>query len=131
MKSLETFDRAFWERNASEMSLKVCDDIVSMIKDVRPEIQPKYNPHYIGLTGPSGVQNFVVLRPRKGGHVAVKFKIPYSEDADRRISESGLEKGSYDRRRNYFRVRIRKSDLDRSRDVVQDLIRQAYHYFTG
>ena len=131
MNILETVDRAFWERKASETSLKVCDGIVLMIKEVRPEIQPKYNPHYIGLTGPNGVQNFVVLRPRKGGHVAAKFKIPYSEDADRHISESGLETGSYDRRQNYFRVRIRKSDLDRNREVVQDLIRQAYHYFTG
>ena len=127
----EAADRAFWERKASETSLGVCDEIVSMVNSVKPEIQPKYNRGYIGLTGPDGVQNFVVMRPRKGDHVVVKFKIPYSEDADRRISESGLDKLSYDRRWNNFRVRIRKPDIDRSRDVVQDLIRQAYYHYTG
>lgn len=39
----ETVDRAFWLRKASEMSLGVCDKIVSVIQSVKPEIQPKYN----------------------------------------------------------------------------------------
>ena len=129
----EPADRAFWERKASETSLGVCDEIVSMVNSITPEIQPKYNRHYIGLTGPDGVQNFVVMRPRKGEHVLVELKIPYSEDTDRSISESGLVQLPYDRRWSSFRVRIRKSDLDldRSRAVVQDLIRQAYDHYTG
>ena len=33
----ETVDRAFWVRKASEISLQVCDEIVSLVKAIKPD----------------------------------------------------------------------------------------------
>lgn len=126
----ETVDRSFWERRASAKSLRVCDEIVKMINTVKPELTARYNKHYIGLTGPGGVQNFVVLNPRKSEHAVANFKIPFSEETDREIDESGLDKMPYMQRWNQFRVRVRKSDLDENREVVLNLIRQAHDHYS-
>ena len=125
----ETVDRGFWERKASPESLQVCDDIVAMINTTRPNIQAKYNKHYIGLTGRQGVQNFVQMRPRKAGFVIAEFKIPFNEEIDSVIEESSLDKLPYKKQWRQFRVRIRKSDLDESGQVIKQLIESAHEHF--
>ena len=127
----ETVDRGFWERKASLESLQVCDDIVAMINTIKPNIQAKYNKHYIGLTGRQGVQNFVQMRPRKAGFVIVEFKIPFNEEMDSVIEESSLDKLPYEKQWRQFRVRIRKSDLDESGQVIKQLIESAHEHFGG
>lgn len=128
----ETVDRSFWERKSSLEALQVCDGIVAMINTVKPEIKAKYNKHYIGLTGRQGVQNFVLMRPRKAGFVITEFKIPFNEETDRIIEESSLDKLTYIKRWGQFRVQIRKSDLDESAQVIKQLIESAHqHYGTG
>ena len=127
----ETVDRGFWERKASLESLQVCDDIVAMINTIKPNIQAKYNKHYIGLTGRQGVQNFVQMRPRKAGFVIVEFKIPFNEEMDSVIEESSLDKLPYEKQWRQFRVRIRKSDLDESGQVIKQLIESAHDHFGG
>ena len=127
----ETVDRGFWERKASLESLQVCDDIVAMINTTKPNIQAKYNKHYIGLTGRQGVQNFVQMRPRKAGFVIVEFKIPFNEEMDSVIEESSLDKLPYEKQWRQFRVRIRKSDLDESGQVIKQLIESAHDHFGG
>ena len=127
----ETVDRGFWERKSSLEALQVCDGIVATISTIEPNIQAKYNKHYIGLTGRQGVQNFVQTRPRKAGFVIAEFKIPFNEETDRLIEESSLDKLSYDKRWGRFRVQIRKSDLDESGQVIKQLIESAHEHFGG
>ena len=126
----QTADRNYWEQRTSEEAIHVCDEIVTMIQEVKPDIEAKYNKHSIGLTGSAGTQNFVILHPRKGEYAGARFKIPFDEDLDREIDESSLDKLPY--KHNRFRVRIRKPDLDESRAVIERLICQAYgHYIDG
>ena len=127
----ETVDRGFWERKASPEALQVCDGVVAMINTIEPNINAKYNKHYIGLTGRQGVQNFVLMRPRKAGLVIVEFKIPFNEETDGLIEESRLGKLSYDKRWGRFRVQIRNSDLDESGEVIKQLIVSAHEHFGG
>lgn len=125
----ETVDRGYWERRSSKDSLCICDDIIEMIKAVKPGIQAKYNRAYIGLKGPEGVQNFVTMHPRKRERVLVDFAVPQSEETERALDESGLEKVRHDSGR--LRVRIRKDDLERNREYVQSLIKQAHDHYRG
>ena len=127
----EAVDRVFWERRSSANSLYVCDELLSMIKAINPKIQPKYNQSYIGLRGAEGVRNFVALKPLKSEHVVVDFRIPFSEELDRELDESGLDKIRYDRRWSFFRVRIRKSDLTDDRGIVQRLVKQAHDHYSS
>ena len=125
----ETVDRGFWERKASLEALEVCDGIVAMINTIKPNIQEKYNKHYIGLTGRQGVQNFVAMTPRKAGFVIASFKIPFNEETDSAIDESSLDKLPYEKQWRQFRVRIRKSDLVESGPVIKQLIELAHEHF--
>ena len=125
----ETVDRGFWERKASPEALQVCDDIIAMINTIEPNIQAKYNKHYIGQTGRQGVQNFVAMTPRKAGFVIASFKIPFNEETDSAIDESSLDKLPYEKQWRQFRVRIRKLDLDESGAVIKQLIESALEHF--
>ena len=126
----QTADRSYWKQRASEEAIHVCDEIVTMIQEVKPDIEAMYNRNSIGLTGSAGTQNFVILHPRKGEYAGVRFRIPFDEDLDRDIDESSLEKLPY--KHNRFRVRIRKPDFDDSRAVIERLICQAHeHYIAG
>ena len=122
----ETVDRAFWERQTSQSALEICDQIVKMIGTLVADIQAKYTRHYVGLTGPSGVRNFVTLNPRKGGYVVANFKIPFDEDIDKAIDDSNLDKVPYEQRLKLFRARIRKTDLDENQEVIMKLIQNAH-----
>lgn len=68
--------------------------------------------------------------PRKSEHLIANFKIPYSEETDADIDDSGLDKMRYDQQRIQFRARIRKSDLDGNREVILRLIAQALDHYS-
>ena len=120
----ETVDRSYWQEKSSIESLDICDQIIEMIRKLDAGIQPSYTKHYIGLAGPKGVQNFVSLYPRRK-FVVVHFKIASNAQTAKLIEESNLDELSYVRSEKAFRVRIWKSDLDESREVIKDLIGQA------
>ena len=124
----ETVDRSYWEAKSSSESLSICDQIVEMIADVESGIQAKYTKHYIGLVGIVGVKNFVTLRPRKSKYAVAEFKIPFDENTDQHIDQSNLMKLPYVPRHNQFRVRVHKSDLLESREIILQLIRRAHEH---
>ena len=121
-------DRANWEGRASPESLLLCDQVVKMIADVEPGMQLSYTKYYIGLSGPMGVRNFVTFYPRKQ-FVIIHFKIPFNTQTAKQIEDSSLGELSYEQRGKFFRVRLRKSDLDESCEVIKQLIGQARDHF--
>jgi hypothetical protein len=121
-------DRANWEGRASPESLLLCDQVVKMIADVEPGMQLSYTKHYIGLSGPMGVRNFVTFYPRKQ-FVIIHFKIPFNTQTAKQIEDSSLGELSYEQRGKFFRIRLRKSDLDESCEVIKQLIGQARDHF--
>ena len=119
-------DCAYWEAKAASESLSVCTDIVKMIQDVKPDIEAHYTKAYIGLRGHAGVQNFVVMWPKKSGHVNSHFKIPYSTEVDRMVDESSLGKISFKPGSNRCKVQVRKGDVENSREIIVELIELAH-----
>ena len=122
----EAADRAYWEAKSSIEALSVCTAIVKMIRDVKPDINAHYTKAYIGLRGHSGVQNFVVMWPKKGGHVNSHFKIPYNTDVDRMVDESSLGKISFKPGSNKCKVQVRKEDVEERREIILELIERAH-----
>ena len=51
------------------------DDIVGLVNELLPGVEPRYNKHYIGLTYNSQARNFVVFHPKKK-FVWAEFKTP-------------------------------------------------------
>jgi len=121
----ESVDRTYWESKSSDEALAVCDSIVDLVCEVKSDVKAHYTKAYIGLQGSEGVQNFVTMWPKPAGHVNVHFKVPYSDAINDRVDESSLGKISYKQGSNQCKVQIRKSDLNVSRTLIMDLIRDA------
>ena len=121
-------DRANWEDRASSESLSLCDRLVEMIAQVEPGMELSYKKHYIGLSGPRGVRNFVTFYPRKK-FIIVHFKIPFNAHTAKQVEESSLGELSYEQRGKFFRVRLYESHLEESREVIKQLIEQARDHF--
>ena len=120
----ETVDRAYWEGRASRESVRLVDEFSRMIQRIEPDLQPKYNKHYVGLASHGVARNFILFRPRRK-HVIAEFKIPRSDELTERLEESGLEMLPYDTRWNHYRMRVTDDDLEERSDEIADLIRKA------
>ena len=124
----EVFDRASWERRSSKVVLSVLDDVIDMIGDVLPGVQPKYNKHYIGLARPgSSAQNFVTFVPRKQ-NLIVAFRIAQDDALTSRLGGSRLNVIAYDKRSGNYPIRLNQSVLkDKElRNIIAELIKNAH-----
>ena len=122
----ETVGRPHWERSASSASIQTFDELVELIREAYPGVEPKYNKSFIGLTFDGQVRNFVTFHTRKSPYVLTEFKIPQDEGTTARLDESRLAVVPYDSRYGNYRVKVRQSDLDEHRDLLRDLIRNAH-----
>ena len=122
----ETVGRPYWESYASKASMQIFNKLVELVHEVDPAIQPKYNKSFIGLSYDGRVRNFMTWDLKKSSYVLTAFRIPREEDTTIRLDESGLATVSYDSRDGYYRVRVRKSDLDEHLDLLRYLIREAH-----
>ncbi|MCY4529120.1 MAG: hypothetical protein OXD46_08865 [Chloroflexi bacterium] len=122
----ESINRSSWEHKASMASLQVMDQLVDLIRELYPGVEPRYTVHYIGLAFDGRAQNFVSFIPRKSHYVLTSFKIPQNDETTSRLNDSGLAVLSYDSAFGNYRVQIRQSDLGEHRSLLLELIREAY-----
>lgn len=116
----EPRDRAYWEAKGSKQTLGLTDDLLSIIQEVEPSVQLKYNKNYIGLARHGLATNFVQFRPRRH-HVNVEFKIPRSDDLSQRLEDAGLEVLVYSKRWGKYRMQITEEDTTENRDLLREL----------
>jgi hypothetical protein len=125
----EPTTRDSWEAKASKRTLMDTDQLLKLVKDVQPKAALNYNKHYIGLEIDGASRNFVAFRPKKA-HVIMEFKLPdQGEEMRGRIEEAGMRTVAYDSQFRYFRVSIDRLELGQQRDVLLDLIRQAWELY--
>ena len=122
----EPTDRTFWEKRGSPATLKMADEILSVIQRVTgdEDLRLKYNKHYIGLARDGIADNFVSFHPRKQ-HLQVEFKIPRSDELTARVEDSGLETLSYDKNFRRFRLKISAGDIVKHQEMFIELIGMA------
>ena len=122
----ETVDRSHWDRYSSSDSMKIFDELVNMIREPYPDVEPKYNKSFIGLALNGQACNFMSFHLRKGQYVLTEFKIPRNEDTTNRLDESGLTVLAYNSAYSLYRIHVRHNDLREHRPLLLDLIREAY-----
>ena len=122
----ETVDRSFWEARASVDSMQIFNRLVEMVREDYPDVDPKYNKTYIGLTLGGMVKNFVTFIPRKSPRVLTEFSIPQKEDTTAKLEESGLDSISYNSTFGTYRGPVRQSDLAEHGNLLRQLIQEAY-----
>ncbi|WGF91528.1 hypothetical protein [Aequorivita marisscotiae] len=121
----EITDRNYWETQVgSPKTVKIVDAALSLIREVLPGYELKYNKFYIGLAKNGRPDNFVIFRALRN-FTRMEIKLEKDEVLENKIETSGLDLMDYDKREGRYRIKISSADLNRHRDLIKDLIKRA------
>ena len=124
----EIVDRKYWESKGTKESVKLVDNIFSIIEAVAPGYSLKYNKYYIGLSKGGISQNFVSFVPRKKV-MLLHLKHEQTEEIEQLLSESDFDVLAYDRQWKQYRLRLTKKDIENNKDAFIKLIGLAYEAY--
>jgi predicted transport protein len=117
-------DRDYWLKRSSSDTLKLTDEILTVIKNFVGECEYKYNRHYLGLTVNGFTNNFVSVGPRKK-YVVLSFKIEKNEEIKKMVEDAGLDIRDYNRWGRYD-ITINRQDLKENKEIIEKLIRMSW-----
>jgi len=72
----EVTDRAYWENRGSKKTVAVADELLSIARQLDPDLELKYNKFYIGLAKEGQARNFMVFRRYRPGRANAKADSP-------------------------------------------------------
>lgn len=125
-----TTDRPYWESRSTKQVLSVVDGLIELAREVDSRLVARYNKHYIGLGIDGLANNFISFKPRKK-HLCLQIKMPASDEIDEELENANLQLLDYDKRWRHYRIQVTQSDVDKNRDLLLDLMRQAYELRNG
>lgn len=121
----EPTDRTYWEtKRASKKTLQETDKLLTLVQQVEPRADLKYNKHYIGLEVDGAARNFVSFEPKRN-HVIMKIKLPKTNETDEHIEEAGLETLTYETPWRQYRIRLQTGLNEKQREALRSLVEQA------
>jgi hypothetical protein len=122
----ETTDRNFWEtKRGTPKTVKLADRIFEMAKGIVPNIEQSYNKHYIGFWVDGKPCNFAICRPKKS-FLRLEIGLPQSEEYDGILDDAGVDVLDYDRRWRKYRVNLTADDINKHKETLEGLLREAY-----
>lgn len=121
----EIRDRAYWENRGTKATVAMADEALSLVKELDPTLELKYNAYYIGLVNNGHPNNFVIFKPQK---TAFRFepRIKRSDEIERALNDASVELLDYDDQWGRYRIRLSKGDIQKHMDLLKKLLRQAY-----
>lgn len=125
----EPATRESWESYASKKTLVDTDELLKLVREVQPKAELNYVKNYIGIAISGSSRNFVSFVPKRA-HVIMAIKLPdQGDEMKERLAEAGIGILAYDSQFGNFRISINGLDLVKQRDVLLDLIRQAWELY--
>jgi hypothetical protein len=126
----EITDRNYWESKSNKKMLQAVDQLFTIVKSIDPALELKYNKFYIGL-GKQGVSSlFTLFRPRKA-FVRIEPKLPRSPELDEKMDAAGLDVMDYDARWGRYRINLQTEDVEKHKELLQEITRLAYAAING
>ncbi len=126
----EITDRNYWESKSNKKMLQAVDQLFTIVKSIDPALELKYNKFYIGL-GKQGVSSlFTLFRPRKA-FVRIEPKLPRSPELDEKMDAAGLDVMDYDARWGRYRINLQTEDVEKHKELLQEITRLAYAAMNG
>jgi len=127
----EVTDRSYWmNKLGSEKTLKMADELLTIVNEVSSGYSLKYNKPYIGLEKDGRANNFVYFRPRKQ-HVTIEIKHPKSEEINDIISDHDLVELEYNTGHQVYKISLQKNDIKEKKEALTSLIELAHNYRNG
>lgn len=127
----EPVDRAYWLKKGTEETVHIADQLLAILQTYDPELRFKYNRHYIGMSKNGLTQTFVIFRPKKTA-LRVEAHLPKTEETTAYLEGSGIDlMEEYDYRHKNYRLRLVPGELERHRETLARLLREAYEAANG
>jgi len=118
-------DRHYWENTrGTKETVKIVDEVLSIITDILPGYELKYNKFYIGLAQNGSTDNFIIFRVKKS-FMRMEIRLERSDELERKAEDKGLDLLDYDKRNGRYRIKLSMSDIKKNRDFIVYLIRES------
>jgi hypothetical protein len=125
----EEVGRPYWEKKANVRSIAIMDDMITIAKNIYPNIRVTYNKHHVAL-GTSRV-NFMWFHPRKSPnncHFEIKLDKELVAETKTTFDELGI---SYTpRKENELAISIKNDELTKYIDRIKVIIKQSIEAFS-
>lgn len=118
-------DRNYWETRGSKETVKLADSVLNIVKEFDNDFEIKYNKYYIGLAKNGQARNFTIFRAKKN-NLRMEVKIERSDEIAAKLESSGLDVMEYDSRSERYRIRLTKEDVDKSHDLIKEILKKSY-----
>lgn len=117
-------DRAYWESRGSKKTVAMADELLAIAKHFDPSLELKYNKFYIGLARNGQPSNFIVFRPKKG-FIRFEPRLKELPETQERLEAAGLDVMDYDSRWGRYRIRLQPGDVEKQKQVLDGVIKEA------
>jgi len=127
----EITDRNYWEtQKGTPKTVKIVDEALSVIKEILPGYELKYNKFYIGLAQNGIADNFIIFRAKKS-FMRMEIRLDKSEELENEIESRGIDLMDYEKRSGRYRIKLTMNDLKKHRDYIGDLVRRSKNIETN
>ncbi len=126
----EATDRPYWEARSSKKSLSMTDELLAIAKEYDDALELKYNKFYIGLAKKGQPRNFIISRPKKA-FIRLEPRIKNSAETTERLETAGLDVMDYDSRWGRYRIRLKPGDIEKHKEVLTGVIKEAFETAGG
>jgi len=119
-------DRTYWETiKGTKETVSVVDRLLEIVKGFDPDLELKYNKYYIGLAKNSQPNNFVIFRAKKGSAL-MEVRLKQSIEIKEKLDNAGIDTLEYDKQWGRYRIRLEKSDIEKHRQLIEELLKTAH-----
>jgi hypothetical protein len=121
----EVTDRNYWENiKGTDKTVKIVDEALSIIQEILPGYELKYNKFYIGLALNGRTDNFIVFRAKKK-FTRMEIKLEQSTDLENEMEIKGIDLMDYDKRNKRYKIKLNSIDLKKHKDFLIKLIKMS------
>ena len=118
-------DRSYWEKRGSKKTVAMVDQLLTMMRELDPSLELKYNKFYIGLAKGGQTNNFVIFKPKKN-FLRIEPRLQRSNEAHERLENAGLDVMDYDDHWGRYRIRLSVGDIEKNQDVISQVMSEAF-----
>lgn len=116
--------RSYWEDRSSKETLAIVDELAGIIRTFDPDLEPKYNKHFIGLARNGKPDNFVVFQPRKQW-LRLGLALTQSDEASAQLDKAGM-KAEYDAKWHRYVINMEPGDVQKGGEALKEVLKRAF-----
>lgn len=121
----EVTDRVYWENKGSQLSLRLTDQCLEILREIDSTLTLTYNKHYIGLRQGNRPNNFVTFKPKKT-FLRVEIRTSDLDSLRADLKAGDIEVLGADRKWGWLRIVVNDGQPQDRKAVLRVAFEKAY-----